>query len=189
MTEMNRFSRFFVNRSARRRSARELRWLRGAVPLPEGLTCLELGCGAGQMALLFQEAYRPARYVATDLDPDQLAEAQRTWQRRFPGGVPPPLELRRADMLALDFPAGSFDAVLAFVTIHHASASHHDYSRIPVVLDGIDRVLRPGGFVIYAEMLHQERIRAWFAEHGYRLRAVRPKFHLEYVVVQKPPPA
>jgi ubiquinone/menaquinone biosynthesis C-methylase UbiE len=185
MAEMNRISRFFVNRFNARRNARIFGWIRTSVSLPADAACLEIGCGNGDMASRVVDGLRPSRYVATDLDPRQLEAARSHLATRYPGGIPSALELRAEDMLHLSFPDASFDAVLAFVAIHHATPNHHDSANVPVALTEIDRVLRPGGDLVYEEILHKEKIRAWLAEHGYTLSGIQRGFKRESVVAKK----
>jgi ubiquinone/menaquinone biosynthesis C-methylase UbiE len=171
MPEMNPVSRFFVNSLTGRINRQRYRWLAENLRLPTAAACLEIGCGNGDLAARIVEGLSPARYVATDLDPHQIEVARRRLGRRYPQGLPAPLELREASMLALPFPAAAFDAVFAYVVLHHASPTHRDFTKVPVALAEIDRVLRPGGSVVYEEFLHKESIRSWFLERGYRVIA------------------
>jgi len=189
MAEMNRISRFFVNRSSARRNTRIYEWIRANLSLPAGATCLEIGCGSGDMAARLVDGFRPARYVATDLDPRQLDAAREALARRYPNGLPVALELRTADMLALPFPDASFDAVFAFVTIHHASPKHRDFANVPRALSEIDRVLKPMGFLVYEEIEHKENIRRWLLDHGLTLSGVQRNWKRESVVAKKRGPA
>jgi ubiquinone/menaquinone biosynthesis C-methylase UbiE len=118
------------------------------------------------MAARLVDGFRPARYIATDLDPHQLEAARQTLAKRYPGGLPPALELRVANMLDLPFPDASFDAVFAFVAIHHASPKHRDFANVPRALAEINRVLKPKGSLVYEEIEHKERIRRWLMERG-----------------------
>jgi SAM-dependent methyltransferase len=186
MAEMNRVGRFFVNRSAARRSGRRIRWISENVSIPTAALCLEIGCGNAAFASRFVSRWQPRRYLATDLDPRQLHEAEATIRRRFPAGAPPSLQLCRADMLRLPVPDGSLDLVLAFVSVHHASPTHHDFSKVPRALEEIDRVLRSGGLFVYSEMFHMEPIRAWLLQHGFTLSRVERRFRLESVVARRP---
>ena len=185
MAEMNRVSRFFVNTFSARRNTRIYGWLRANVPLPAGAACLEIGCGNGDMAARVVDGLRPARYVATDLDPHQIESARRHLSDRYADGFPPPLELRTADMLHLPFADASFDAVLAFVAIHHASPSHHDPTNVPPALAEIDRVLRPGGVLVYEEILHKDVIRSWLSQRRYALPAIDRGWKRETVLARK----
>lgn len=185
MPAMNFLQRFFVNRSARRRAARRYEWIRRGSVVPAGAVCLEIGCGTGELAARFVAGFRPARYVATDLDPRQLEEASRALRKRFPDGIPPELELKEADMLQLPFPDTSFDVTLAFVALHHAGATHHDFTKVPQALSEIDRVLRPNGVLLYSELMHKEPIRGWLAAHGYAIGEVERRWRIESVVARK----
>jgi ubiquinone/menaquinone biosynthesis C-methylase UbiE len=112
--------------------------------------------------------------------------ARRHLARRYPQGIPVVLELREANMLELPFPANSFDAVLAYTVLHHASAAHRDFSDVPRALAEIDRVLRPGGSMVYEEFLHKDKIRAWLSDHGYVFTAVGHHWSRETAVALKP---
>ncbi len=188
MPEMNRFQRFFVNWSAARRAARRYRWIRDSVEVPDGAVCLEVGCGNGEFAARFVDGQHPASYVAIDVDPLQLDEAERTLRTRYPNGTPSSLELKRADMLNLPFPDAAFDVVLTFVALHHASPTHHDSSRVPDALSEIDRVLRHGGLLVYSEIFHKEQIRRWLTDRGYSTDGFQRRFRLESVISRKPSP-
>lgn len=185
MAEMSRVSRFFVNRFSARRNTRIYRWLAANVSLPAAAECLEIGCGSGDMAARIADGLRPARYVATDLDPHQLEAATRNLAKRYPTGVPPNLEIQAADMLRLPFADASFDAVFAFVAIHHASPSHRDFTNVPRALAEIHRVLRPHGLLIYEEITHKAGIRAWLAERGYAVTAMDRRWMRESVMAKK----
>jgi len=185
MAEMNRISRFFVNTFSARRNARIYRWLEAHLSLPAGVGCLEIGCGHGDLAARIVDGLRPARYVATDLDSRQIESARRHLSDRYPGGLPPALELRTADMLHLPFADVSFDAVLAFVAIHHASPSHRDPTNVPLALAEIDRVLRPGGVLVYEEILHKDVIRSWLSQRRYALPAIDRGWKRETVLARK----
>ena len=164
---MNRFSRWMVNFSSSRRSVRVLRTLGPHLRLPDSPRLLELGAGRGALSALLQERYRPEKLVVSDFDPDQLAAA-RTYLLRRLGSVPPSLELRRVDALAIPFEAGVFDAVFAMGMLHHVEAHHFDYQQRPRALAEIRRVLTPGGLLAYWEFSRTEEMRRTLAELGFR---------------------
>jgi ubiquinone/menaquinone biosynthesis C-methylase UbiE len=186
MPEMNPVSRFFVNASSSWRTGRFYNWIRKEAPIPPAARCLEIGCGNGSLALRFVEGFRPAQYVATDFDPRQVEQARHHAEKRYPNGPPAALAFRTADMLGLSDGVASYDVVLAFVAIHHASPSHHDFTEIPRALSELDRVLRPGGLLVYGEILHQEAIRKWLTDHGFTIDRIRRRWRLETVVARKP---
>ncbi len=187
MTEMNPISRFFVNLSARRRSNRRYAWISSGVAIPASSRCLELGCGNAIFAAQFVEKFRPSSYEATDLDPEQLTRARRVLARRFPAGVPAELHLQEANMLQLPFPDSTLDVVLAFVTLHHAGEDHHDFAAVQRALSEVNRVLRPGGRLVYEEFLHRDAIRSWLGSKGFVIERVDRRFRLERVAARKPP--
>jgi cyclopropane fatty-acyl-phospholipid synthase-like methyltransferase len=86
-----------------------LRWLAEVLDrLPDGSRVLELGCGNGLPAT----AAIAARHTVTgvDVSPEQIARARANVSQA---------ELVVADLLELRFPAGSFDAVVAFYVFDH----------------------------------------------------------------------
>ncbi|HLY76926.1 MAG TPA: class I SAM-dependent methyltransferase [Thermoplasmata archaeon] len=186
MAEMNPIARFFVNTFTRRVNARRYRWLTTNLKLSPGASCLEIGCGNGNLATRILDGMAPDRYVATDLDPHQIDVARRQLARHYPHGLPGALELRTANMLELPFPEASFDAVFAYTVLHHASAEHRDFGNVPRALAEVDRVLRPGGSLVYEEFLHKDRIRAWLREHGYVLVAGTHHWGRETMAAVKP---
>jgi cyclopropane fatty-acyl-phospholipid synthase-like methyltransferase len=100
-----------------------------AVGLPEGAAVLDLGCGAGVPVT----RWLAARFAVTGVDISarqlELARAQ------VPGAT-----FIKADMAALDFPPGTFDAVVSFYAIIHVPREEQ-----PGLLAKIHRWLTPGG--------------------------------------------
>lgn len=186
MTEMRGVSRFFVNRFTGRRNRRVAQWFVPNLHLPANSAILEIGCGNADLAWRIVEALRPARYVATDLDPRQIEVARDHLASLYRGGIPAGLELRTADMLALPFPDASFDAVLASYSLHHADEHHRAFVNVPRALAEVDRVLRPGAFLAYVEIVNKPKVGAWLADHGYGLRIVAYRWTSEAVVIRKP---
>lgn len=185
MAEMTRLERFFVNRFKGRANERLFLWIRQNLVLREGSECLELGAGKGDMALRAIEAFRPTRYVATDYDPAQVEAARRFLAEAYPDGLPPTLELRAADVLRLDFPDRTFDAVFAFAMLHHVGPRRRDFEPIARALEQIDRILQPGGKFVYQEFAHTAAIRRWLISHGYRIEAERRGFFHDEAVARK----
>jgi ubiquinone/menaquinone biosynthesis C-methylase UbiE len=186
MAEMNRVSRFFVNTFAGRRNRRRWEWLRTRLPPLGHPSCLEIGCGNGDLAARIVDGLSPGRYVATDIDPYQIETARRHLAGRYPAGVPSSLELDEADMLELPYPDSDFDVVFAYMSIHHANAEHHDFTNTPTALKEIDRVLRPAALLVYEEFVNKERLRAWLREQGYTTLAEAHRWNAETVIARKP---
>ncbi|HEY5337878.1 MAG TPA: class I SAM-dependent methyltransferase [Rhizomicrobium sp.] len=97
--------------------------------LPPQGRVLELGCGAGipvTKALAAQ-----AQVTAVDISPRQIAHARKNV---------PSASFFCADMMALEFPVQSFDAVCAFYAITHLPREEHG-----ALFSHIARWLKPGG--------------------------------------------
>lgn len=102
----------------RRRSARDV---------------LDLGCGVGRHALYL--AGEGFNVTGTDASPAGIAEAQGAARR---AGLA--VSFRVENFLDLSFPDHSFDYVLAWNVVYHG-----DGNVAARVLDGVRRILRPGG--------------------------------------------
>ena len=100
--------------------------------LPPGAAVLELGCGTGEPLTRLLAA----RFHVTgvDLSARHIALAQ---------AAIPQATFIQADMGALDFPPGSFDAVTAFYSIIHVPREEHGD-----LLRRIAGWLRPGGLLV-----------------------------------------
>jgi ubiquinone/menaquinone biosynthesis C-methylase UbiE len=83
--------------------------------LPGNAKVLELGCGAGIPATK-AIADRAAHVTAIDISPKQIARAR----RHVPSAT-----FFCADMMALEFPAESFDAACAFYALTHLPREEH----------------------------------------------------------------
>ena len=114
-------------------SAIRLAWLaRADALIPAGADVLELGCGAG---VPMTRALAKGRHVTgVDLSARQVAMAR--------ANVPDATFLQ-ADMTALDLPAASLDAVVAFYSLTHVPRTD-----LPALLTDIHRWLRPGGHLV-----------------------------------------
>ncbi|HUQ79394.1 MAG TPA: methyltransferase domain-containing protein [Patescibacteria group bacterium] len=97
--------------------------------IPLGADVLELGCGAG---LPMTAHLAPGRTLTgVDISAAQVALAR----VNVPGAT-----FVQADLSTLDWPAGSFDAVVAFYVLTHVPRTEH-----AALLGRIRRWLRPGG--------------------------------------------
>jgi SAM-dependent methyltransferase len=113
----------------------------GRFPIASGERVLDLGCGFGRHAF---EAYRRgAHVVAVDRSAGEVAEVQAMFRAmRAAGEAPADRTARavRADLLALPFPDGMFDVVMASEVLEHIPADE-------LAMAEIARVVRPGGRV------------------------------------------
>src|ERR1022692_219600 len=100
---------------------------------------LDLGCGFGRHA--FEAARRGASVVALDAGPEEVAQVRGTFAAMVEAGELPadhPATAVLGDALALPFPDGRFDRVIASEVLEH----------IPddvAAMSELSRVLRPGG--------------------------------------------
>jgi SAM-dependent methyltransferase len=116
-----------------RPSATRMRYLALAQDLiPVGADVLDLGCGAGIPMTATLAAGRTVTGVDISAAQIELARAN-----------VPSASFVQADMTTLDFPAGSFDAVVAFYSLTHVPRGEH-----AAMLGTIRTWLRPGGLLI-----------------------------------------
>jgi SAM-dependent methyltransferase len=100
--------------------------LLGLLPVP-GRRTLDLGCGEGRLGRLLQA--RGYLVTAVDASPAMV---------RLTAGHEIPQPALVADAAALPFPAGTFDLVVAYMSLH-------DMDRMPQAVAEAARVLEPGG--------------------------------------------
>jgi len=103
--------------------------------LPPGAEVLELGCGAG--VPVTQALAERCRVIGVDISAAQIELAER---------YVPDATFIQADMAALEFAPGSFDAVVAFYALTHVPRDEH-----AALLGRIATWLRPGG-LLFATM-------------------------------------
>lgn len=121
---------------------------------------LELGSGSGAMAAGILARNPGVRLTATDYDNAMVALASArlaSYGERA--------SVRQADAASLPFPEERFDAVLAFLMLHHVG-------RWEQALGEAARVLRPNGLLIGYDLLANRATRALHRlghEHGERL--------------------
>src|SRR5688572_18887091 len=105
-----------------------------ARPLARGRRVLDAACGEGYGSALLAAA--GGQVLGVDVDPAAIAHAR----ARYAGA--PGLRFDVADATALDaLPDASFDLVCSFETLEHVEAQER-------LLDGLARVLAPGGLLL-----------------------------------------
>jgi SAM-dependent methyltransferase len=123
-------------------------FVRAALPAAPARV-LEVGAGRGDLA---------ADLLATGYDVVAID----------PAGGPPPV--RQLALLDVDGPAGSFDAAVAVVSLHHVNPLPESFARLA-------ELVRPGGCLIVDEFDVErldERAVEWWVEQGLEQRRERP---------------
>lgn len=100
--------------------------------LPEQAQVLELGCGAGVPCT--QLLVKQAQVTGVDISAAQIELAKQ---------YVPEATLVQADMMALEFPVATFDAVVAFYAIIHPPRTEQ-----AVLIKRLAEWLRPGGWLL-----------------------------------------
>ncbi len=137
--EMTRFEKWLVNRNkkAERNIARVRQRL---AELPPGAIkdALELGCGIGAVAAFLAETYR-MKVWGTDYDHEQIQIAR----KRHPENEL--LTYQVEDAARLSFQDASFDLVISQNVFHHLP-------QWKTAVREVNRVLRPGGFLLWLDL-------------------------------------
>jgi ubiquinone/menaquinone biosynthesis C-methylase UbiE len=121
--------------------------------LRSGDHLLDVGCGPGGPAVLAAQR-TGARVTGVSISTYDVSAATR---RAAESGLSDRLEFRHGDYMALTFPDGSFDAVMAIESL--LSAPDLDY-----VLEEFFRVLRPGGSVALCHCTKEAEMNAELME-------------------------
>jgi ubiquinone/menaquinone biosynthesis C-methylase UbiE len=141
--KIGNIEKFFVNSKWNEKRRLQLAQKLFDIAKLEGeLDCLEIGCGNGAVSKHFAGKYRSA-VTGTDIDPEQIELAQE--------GITeiPNIRFLVADATSLPFEDNGFDVVMSFQVMHHIS-NWLD------AMGEVSRVLKPGGYFIYADILYPE---------------------------------
>ncbi len=112
-----------------------MKWLEKVLAgLDPGSAVLDLGCGSGDPADI--EISKLHQITGVDISSVQVDMAR----RNVPQG-----KFIHGDLGALDFPDGSFDAVVSFYTLEHLPRKQHSE-----ILKRIYGWLRPGGLLLFS---------------------------------------
>lgn len=125
------FNRFYA-----RFQARAVTRMLGALPL-EGKRALDVGCGGGRWTRWLAE--RGADPVGIDPTAAMLDTARR---------LSPGLTFQRMSATTIDFPADTFDLVMAVTVIQHLRPVEQEEAAVAMC-----RVLRPGGHLFVFDLI------------------------------------
>jgi SAM-dependent methyltransferase len=147
--KMSRFEKHFINGSDHSRRVAEAAERRlPIVPYGSRLTYLDVGCGNGFTALHLAATYG-FDVTGIDVDPEQVRLAQDA------AGSRADVRFQVADATRLPFDTATFDIVATNKTTHHISAWR---TAVAEML----RVLKPGGFFVYGDLV----VPSWVARLG-----------------------
>ena len=126
---------------------------------------LDLGCGRGAVLCMAAQCVPAGRVSGVDIwsRSDQSGNGEEVTRRNaIAEGVANRIELHTADMRKLPFADGSFDLVVSNMAIHNiSSAAGRDQA-----IDEALRVLRPGGRLLIADILHGGQYHRRLGERG-----------------------
>lgn len=108
----------------------EIKWLKSR--LPNRAHVLDIGCGSGLPVT--RDLAKRFLVTGVDISAEQIRRARENVRHA---------EFFHSDIMALDFPAASFDAVVALYAIFHLPRGEHDR-----LFRNIRRWLKPGGYLL-----------------------------------------
>jgi ubiquinone/menaquinone biosynthesis C-methylase UbiE len=114
-----------------------------------GKKVLECSCGHGGGASYIMRTFSPAEYTGLDYNPDGVAYCNA--HHKLPG-----LTFVHGNAEDLPFPDNSFDAIV------NVEASHA-YPNLEKFLSEVNRVLKPGGSLLYADFRGRAEFPVWEA--------------------------
>jgi ubiquinone/menaquinone biosynthesis C-methylase UbiE len=114
-----------------------------------GKKVLEVSCGHGGGASYLMRILHPASYTGLDLNTVGIEFCRK--RHNLPG-----LDFVQGNAESLPFPDQSFDAV---INVEAAI----NYQNVPRFFAEVERVLRPGGYFLYADIRYADEIAAWEA--------------------------
>ncbi len=148
--------------------ASEKHWLLFFTPEEvKGKTVLDSGCGTGIFSIIFANN-GAGQVTGIDISPGSLGTAESLKQKFNLANA----RFEKQDMLHLPYPDASFDIVWAWGTVHHTTD--------PLgAIDGLMRVLKPGGAILLA--IYKKTKATWIHEIIRRTLIKTPRFSWNFL--------
>jgi SAM-dependent methyltransferase len=105
--------------------------------LRPGMTVLDCGCGPGSLTIEIAERVAPGQVVGMDIEPEQCAKARALPAARGIANA----RFEPADVYALPYPDGAFDAVFSHALVTHLADPQRAFAESR-------RVLKPPGVLV-----------------------------------------
>ena len=143
--KMVKIEKWFINRSQHAEYViNRAEKLMHFINAEEKQSFLEVGCGNGAVCKHVVKKYL-LNVTGVDIDPEQIQLAQEN------SDDTPDIQFSVVDATKLPFQDNDFDIVLSFGVMHHISNWLN-------ALGEIRRVLKPGGYFIYYDLIYSEPI-------------------------------
>lgn len=133
--------------------------------LSAGQRVLDVGCGTGNLLRSTGKRHRDVELAGVDPDLKMLARAERKLRR---AGLKAKLDRGFAQELA--FPVASFDVVFSSLMLHHLDGPSKGE-----MLAEVRRVLRPGGLLVLADIVHHGHAAKGIGEAGFTTEPTRTR--------------
>jgi len=137
--------KFLLNNLQRKKGAIDLtKKLLAFIEPDEKQDFLEVGCGSGVVTRYLAKEYGGS-VTGIDIDPQQIELA-----KKGASGINN-IRYYEADATSLPFENKRFDVILSFGVLHHVENWLE-------ALKEIRRILKPGGYFLYADIIYPEKI-------------------------------
>ena len=143
--KLNLIERLFVNSPVRLfMQSAEVNWMYRKLPLSNGGTMLEIGCGRGVGGKLINQKFKPSRLYLTDLDLKMVRKAR----YYLNGDHQANFHFCHSDATYLPYGDQKFDAVFGFGFLHHVPHWRDSLAEV-------SRILKTGGAYYLVEFYPQ----------------------------------